>query len=239
MYEQQKDNKQRGGGWLGILIFFLILASQFLPQIISNLSGILGQNTAQQIGFSLANLLPIFVIGLIVFSILWSIFSGITRMTRRQNDTSPIGSGSIPPRMTTEMSSTTLSSGSLGSSRSSGTPSLQSLPRGVRMEIPQEVHLGGTSLSNAYVTGNQIPRGVHLGQVNTQDSFRTSYRLPRDVNMEIPRSTAMEKLRTTSRTPTRAPGFEPIVDGRVLTYGIISLFIGGLVLATGIWLFVP
>jgi hypothetical protein len=77
---------------------------------------------------------------------------------------------------------------------------------------------------------------VHLGQSRFENANSSLSQLPRGINMEIPRGIDMERL-SARGTPQRytTPGFEPIVDGKVLAYGFVGLvLLGGALLVLGL-----
>jgi hypothetical protein len=208
---QRNKKKSNGGNWIGILIFLLVVGSQFLPQVLNNLSNVLGPATAQQLSAMLPSLVPIIILGLIILSIVVPLISavgrGLGRLSENGSDTSYTA--------TTMTSSTTYAA---SSSQGSGLPNLPSSPFGP---------------PNLPTSQGPFPRGVHLGQ-SRWDSASGSYsQLPRGINMEIPRGIDMERVSArATRQQYSTPGFEPIIDGKVLGYGIVAavVIVGVLVL---------
>ncbi len=203
----QPEERQNGGAWLGILIFALVVGSQFLPGILGLLSGILGQQTSQQISSSLSGLFPYAIVALMVISIIWSIVSGVIRAVNRNSGSTPTST----PRGTT-ISPTTL-------------PDTTRLPPGIRMEIPREVNLAGLSLSKASEKQTTLPEGVNFGKLNRTDAFSAMYTLPRGVNMDIPRSRMLTQMGR-QKPLTRAPGYDPIISPQVLTIMVLATILG-------------
>jgi uncharacterized membrane protein YphA (DoxX/SURF4 family) len=206
--DQRAKKKNGGGNWIGILIFLLVIGSQFIPQLLNNLSGILGPATTQQLSAVLPSLVPFFIIGLIILSIvvpvIMAVGRGLGRLSESGSDTSYTATGYTA-----------------SSSQGSGMPQLPSSPFGV---------------PNLPTSQGPFPRGVHLGQSRFENANSSLSQLPRGVNMEIPRGIDMERL-SARGTPQRytTPGFEPIVDGKVLAYGFVGLvLLGGALLVLGL-----
>jgi hypothetical protein len=201
--DQRAKKKNGGGNWIGILIFLLVIGSQFIPQLLNNLSGILGPATTQQLSAVLPSLVPFFIIGLIILSIvvpvIMAVGRGLGRLSESGSDTSYTATGYTA-----------------SSSQGSGMPQLPSSPFGV---------------PNLPTSQGPFPRGVHLGQSRFENANSSLSQLPRGVNMEIPRGIDMERL-SARGTPQRytTPGFEPIIDGKVLTYSIVGMLMFGGVL---------
>jgi uncharacterized membrane protein YphA (DoxX/SURF4 family) len=210
---QRTKKKNGGGNWIGILIFLLVIGSQFIPQLLNNLSGILGPATTQQLGAVLPSLVPFLIIGLIILSIVVPVIMAIGRGLGRLSE-----SGSDMSYTATNTPTTTYTA---SSSASSGMPKLPTSPFGA---------------PNLPTSQGPFPRGVHLGQSRFENANSSLSQLPRGVNMEIPRGIDMERL-SARGTPQRytTPGFEPIVDGKVLAYGFVGLvLLGGALLVLGL-----
>lgn len=219
MMEDSTNNQNRrkngGGNWIGILIFLLIVGSQFFPSIIQNITQIFGQSAGMQIGTSLTALLPYIIAGVVILSIVWSVLSNITRST---------GSGTSMPRTTLERP------GSLSSSPYERSRPLSSSTTG-------HVNLPTTSWKSGG-QGSPFPPGVHLGQSRPEAATAAYSQLPRGINMEIPRSINMERLSASIRhgNPYKTPGFEPMVDPKLIVFGVLGLMliVGGLMF--GVWI---
>lgn len=203
----QQEERQGGGAWLGIVIFALVVGSQFLPGILGLLSGILGPTTTQQIGSSLSALFPYAIVALMLISIIWSVVNGVIRTINRNN-------GGTPTRMPrgTTLSTTTL-------------PDTTRLPPGIRMEMPREVNLAGLSLRGASEKQTTLPEGVNFGMLNRTDAFSAMYTLPRGVHMDIPPSSMMTQMRR-QKPITRAPGYDPVISPQVLTFLVLTALLG-------------
>jgi hypothetical protein len=202
--DQRNNRKKSGGNWIGIIIFLIIFGSQFIPQILNSVQQVIGQGTAQQLAGSISSLAPILITGAIVLLALWSVVSGITR---------GMGSLNTPSRMPT---STGGNSAYIDASNIDTT----TLPLS---PFPQ------SKVPTSWNTSSPFPPGVHLGDTNLDRALTYSSQIPRGVNMEIPRSVNMEQI-SRSATPSRyhTPGFEPLVNGAVLMYGIlVVLLVGG------------
>jgi hypothetical protein len=207
--DERGKKKNGGGNWIGILIFLLVIGSQFIPQILNNLSGILGQATTQQLGAVLPSLVPVIIIGLIILSIVvpvvLAVGRGLGRLSEGSSDMSYTASGS----QTTYTTS---------SSQGSGMPQLPASPFGP---------------PNLPTSQGPVPRGVNLGGSRFETANSSLSQLPRGVNMEIPRGIDMERVSArATRQRYTTPGFEPIIDGKVLAYGFVAvvLVVGGLAL---------
>lgn len=223
--DQSSRNKKKKGNSLGnvisIIIFVAIFSQFFSPALIQNIiqsvSQFVGQTTGLQIGTSLGSWIPILIIGFIVLSIVWSVVTAIGRNLGRNSE------------MPSPMSTTTVSRPtSSGQSASYNNPS----PSG---KLGSSTY--NTSTMNNAARQQQFPPGVHLGQADPNAAFSSYSRLPRGINMEIPRGVNMEQV-SKAATPNRykTPGFEPVIDGKILGYGLFGLLLITGVLGFGVWL---
>lgn len=193
----EEENKKSGFNWIGLVLFLLVVGSQFIRPLFNTVSQFfVGQATAAQLGSSLSAFLPLLIGGLVVlFAVVpavMSILRGLGGLTST-ND--------IPAR--TQM-----------------TPSGSGLP-------PSLQHMGSGSLNysgmESYQSGD-FTRTLH------KSNERTS---PRPYGMDLDKLAA-EGMRT--KQDYQVPGFEPIVSGKIILFGILAvvlLFVG---LSFGNWL---
>ncbi len=221
--DQSSGKKKKKGNNIGnvisILIFVAIFGSQFFsPTVIQNItqgvSQFIGQTTGFQIGTSLVSWIPILIIGFIVLSIVWSVVASIGRNLSRNSE--------VPSPMNTTTVSSPTSSG-------------QSTLSNPSVKLGSSTY--NTRTMNNAARQQQFPPGVNLGQSDPNAAFSSYSRLPRGINMEIPRGVNMEQV-SKAATPNRykTPGFEPVIDGKILGYGLFGLLLISGVLGFGAWL---
>lgn len=92
---KKKDTGKGLSNWIGIIVFLLVIGSQFVQPLLHILSQVLGHAAAAQIGISLSSLLPMLIVGLVILSIVVSVLSGLVRALRRlgESSDSPTGGG--------------------------------------------------------------------------------------------------------------------------------------------------
>ncbi len=216
-YKDEEEQEQRGGlaNALGLIIFLLAIGSQFLQPVLAWLGQFIGMGAANRIGGTLPSLLPIIIVGLVLLSIVWSVGSAVARgiggMRRNSELESP--TASLPQTKPYTTPSTLRTSDSY------------SIPKGdAPMPFPSQ---GKAAVPPVYTAPDANEPSYAL---KTEDSF------PRDERMESlpPRANQLPppplpgKLEV--NTPSRmfkngqitTPSFEPIIDGTVLTYGILA-----------------
>jgi hypothetical protein len=204
-----EQKRKSGINWAGILVFLLIAGSQFVPGILNSIQNMFGQSaTIQQIMRSLPSL-PMLIGGIIILAIVGSVISSFL------NSLGAVKSGAD------SQNSTYLSTSSMPSSPIDRT----SMP----------TSWGASDYNYTKSSSSPFPRGVHLGQTHPERSLERQYQyqLPQGINLQTPRSLDIERV-SRSATPNRyqTPGFEPVVNGKVLVFGIL-----GALLAIGAMLF--
>jgi hypothetical protein len=96
---------------------------------------------------------------------------------------------------------------------------------------------GSSDYNYTKSSASPFPRGVHLGHARPERSLEHRYQPPQNVNLQMPRSVNMEQV-SRSATPSRyqTPGFEPVVNGKVLVFGILGALFAIGAMAFGNWL---
>jgi hypothetical protein len=204
-----EQKRKSGINWAGILVFLLIAGSQFMPGLINGIQNMFGQSaTVQQILSSLPSL-PMLIAGIIVLAIVGSVISSF------------LGSLGAVKSGADSQNSTYLSTSSMPSSPIDKT----NLPT------------SWGSIDYTKSSSSPFPRGVHLGHAQPERSLERRYQPPQGVNLQAPRSVDMEQI-SRSATPSRyqTPGFEPLVNGKVLVFGILGALLAIGALIFGNWL---
>jgi hypothetical protein len=166
--------------------------------------------TVQQILSSLPSL-PVLIGGIIVLAIVGSVISSFL------NSLGAVKSGAD------SQGQTYLSTSSMPSSPID------------RTNLPTS--WGSSNYNYTTASTSPFPRGVHLGHARPERSLERRYQPPQNANLQMPRSIDMERV-SRSATPSRyhTPGFEPIVNGKVLVFGILGALLAIGALVFGNWL---
>ncbi len=219
---RERGKRKNGvGNWIGIGVFVLLILVQFLQPLLQNLGSLFGPNATLQIGNTLSSWLPYAIVGLIMLSLLWSVLSAVVGGIRR------IGQGS-------EMPSPMSGIPTASSRRVPGsTYQAPSLPGSMKLPDSWE------SAADARAAAERL-RGVNLGQsdpMNFTYNISSVSQLPRGVHMEIPRSVNMSQI-SASATPNmyKTPGYEPVVDPKLIGMSIAGLVLLGVAFGFGLWL---
>lgn len=234
---EQEEKKGCGSNLLGLLIFFLIAGSQFVQPALNMLSHVLGQQTSQQLGSSLSSVLPIIIIGLVVLSVIVPILSGVIRVIGRLtqgNDTpAPHPYGRRPSSATSLPAPSRLPASRTGQGGSSfPATSARSSPYGA--PFPLAPTPGSTPSSQATQSSSSPI-------TSTWGTYTSTMYTGKRETVSRPIGSGdldLEQMRTRMGIPQmyQTPGFEPLVDGKVLTFGLLGAMVIGGSLVFGNWL---
>lgn len=222
---ETEQKKGCGSNIIGLLIFFLIAGSQFIQPVLNSLGQVLGPQTAQQLGSSLSSLLPFIIVGLVVLSVIIPLLTAIARGVGQLGQ----GNNPPPPRPVNLPSPTT------------SLPGQSRLPPS-RLPSSWPTQSGTTLPSSSYPSSSIPRRSTGYSSPSTRSTTSASSiytgggSLPRPILTGT--SMDMERMRVSmgGQQPYKTPGFEPVVDGKVVTFGILGLLLLAGGIAFGNWL---
>lgn len=227
--ETEEEQQDEGGfNWVGIVIFLLVVGSQFLQPLLNYLGQFIGQGAAQRVGGTLTNWLPMLVVGFIgltiVIAVVRAIAGGVSRI--QQSTEGAASPSNLPEQM--RMPSSTFPDWASGGShttssgpRSTTTSYIERLERMQHNQGEMPANIGPATVSNSDIA--QLPRGM-------RPAASDLYTMPRDMrpsSQEVP--DVLRKVHAPSsfmrNGRLQTPGFEPIIDGTILTLGILAILV--------------